>query len=129
MEDKKRSIRRRISKDDVIVKKVVQFLKSGEYTKDELTEHLGLKSKAQVTDSLLLKAVKFAGNSEFLKNLIVKRKNVVKERKVKNPTFSLKRGVVIPAQHFEGRQIVEGQQYDMKYGVRTGVITLRPIKI
>lgn len=111
------------------MKKVVQFLNSGECTREELAEHLKLKSKAQVTDSLLLKAVKFAGDSKFLKNLIVKRKNVEKERKVKNPTFSLKRGIVIPAQLFEGRQVSEGQQYEMKYGVRTGLITLRPIKI
>jgi len=116
--------RPRLSTDKDFLEKLVSFLVKEQLTKDELAEKLGLDDGKKITDSILLGAVRHAGNSDFLKNL--KEKTSGRAKKI-HPQFSTKKGLVIPAWQFEGKDVADGQKYDMTFGSRKGVITLRPV--
>lgn len=116
--------RPRLSTDKDFLEKLVSFLVKEQLTKDELAEKLGLDDGKKITDSILLAAVRLEGNSDFLKNL--KEKTSGRAKKT-HPQFSTKKGLVIPAWQFEGKDVADGQKYDMTFGNRKGVITLRPV--
>ena len=114
----------RLSADKVFLKKLISFLEKEPLTKDQLAEKLGLEGGKKVTDSILLSAVRLAGNSNFLENIKEKIGGRVRRNQ---PQFSMKKGLVIPVWQFEGKDVVDGQKYDITFGTRKGVITLRPV--
>lgn len=114
--------RRRLSNDQDLLKKLLTLLERDKFTKEELTAKLELDSPKQINDSLLLAAVKLAGNSAFLSNIIEKAGGRAK----KGPQYSEKKGLVIPAWMFEGKDVAHGQKYTMTFGSRKGFITLKP---
>ncbi len=114
--------RRRLSTDQDLLKKLLTLLEREKLSKEELAVHLGLDGPKQINDSLLLAAVKLAGNSIFLSNIIEKAGGRAK----KGPQYSEKKGLVIPAWMFEGKEVTEGQKYTMTFGSRKGFITLKP---
>ena len=114
----------RLSADKVFLKKLISFLEKEPLTKDQLAEKLGLEGGKKVTDSILLSAVRLAGNSNFLENIKEKTGGRVRRNQ---PQFSMKKGLVIPAWQFEGKDVADGQKYDITFGTRKGVITLRPV--
>ena len=117
-----KSKRRRLSTDQDLLKKLLTLLEREKFTKDELTAKLELDSPKQINDSLLLAAVKLAGNCAFLSNLIEK----TAKRAKKGPQYSKKKGLVVPAWMFEGKDVTHGQKYTMSFGSRKGFITLKP---
>jgi len=115
----------RHSTDKAFLKKLLTFLEKEQLTKDELAEKLELDGGGKrITDSILLGAVRLAGNSDFLKNIKEKTGGRVRRNQ---PQFSMKKGLVIPAWQFEGKDVADGQKYDITFGTRKGIITLRPI--
>lgn len=114
----------RRSTDKVFLKKLISFLEKEPLTKDQLAEKLDLDGGKKVTDTILLAAVRLAGNSNFLEN--IKEKTGGRVRRT-IPQYSMKKGLVIPAWQFEGKDVVDGQKYEMTFGSRKGVITLRPV--
>ncbi len=116
--------RRRLSNDQDLLKKLLTMLEREKFTKEELAEKLELDGPNQINDRLLLSAVRLAGNSTFLSNIIEK----VGGRAKKGPQYSAKKGLVIPAWMFEGKGIADGLKYEMKFGNRKGIITLKPIE-
>lgn len=116
--------RQRLSKDKDFIKKLLSFLEKEQLTKDELAVKLGLDDGKKITDSILLGAVRLAGNSDFLLN--IKEKTGGRAKRTQ-PQFSTKKGLVIPAWQFEGKDVADGQKYTMTFGSRKGVITLRPV--
>lgn len=118
--------RRKLSTDQDLLKKLLTLLEREKFTKEQLADKLELDSPKQITDSLLLAAIKLAGNSKFLSNII---ENSVGGRrgKKKGPEYSAKKGLVVPVHVFEGINVAHGQKYTMAYGVRTGIITLKPV--
>ena len=114
--------RRRLSNDQDLLKKLLTLLERDKFTKEELAAKLELDSPKQITDSLLLAAVKLAGNSSCLSNIIEKAGGRTK----KGPRYSEKKGLVIPAWMFEGKDVPDGQKYTMTFGSRKGIITLKP---
>ncbi len=115
----------RYSANKDFLKKLISFLKKEPLTKDQLAEKLNLDGGGKrITDSILLGAVRLAGKSDFLKNIKEKPSGRVKRTQ---PQFSAKKGLVIPAWQFEGKDVLDGQKYEMTFGNRKGVITLRPI--
>lgn len=115
--------RSRHSSDKDFLNKLVSILEKDRMTKEELAARLGLDSAKKVTDSILLSAVKLAGNSVFLSNIVEK----VGGRAKSGPQYSEKKGLVIPAYMFDGKDVSDGQKYTFNYGLRTGIITLKPI--
>ena len=113
----------RLSSDKEFLKKLVSLLEKDKLTKEQLAEKLGFEKGKKISDSILLSAVKFAGNSGFLSNIIEKKGGPAR----KGPEYSAKNGLVIPAYMFEGKDVVEGQKYDMNYRIRTGIVTLKPV--
>ncbi len=123
MEEKTAKIKRRkLSTDQDLLKKLLSLLEKDTFTKEELATKLELDSPKQITDSLLLAVVKLAGNSTFLSNIIEK----AGKRAKKGPQYSEKKGLVIPAWMFEGKDVTDGQKYTMTFGSRKGNITLKP---
>jgi hypothetical protein len=116
--------RQRLSTDKEFIEKLVSFLGKEQLTKDELAAKLSLDGGKRITDSILLGAVRLAGNSDFLNNL--KEKTSGRAKKI-HPQFSTNKGLVIPSWQFEGKDVADGQKYDMTFGSRKGVITLRPV--
>lgn len=114
--------RRRLSNDQEFLKKLLTLLEREKFTIEELAEKLGLDSPKQINDRLLLAAVKLCGNSGFLANIIEKKGGRVK----KGPQYSAKKGLIVPAWMFEGKEIIEGQKYSMTFSSRKGSITLKP---
>lgn len=114
----------RLSANKVFLKKLISFLEKEPLTKDQLAKKLDLDGGKKVTDTILLAAVRLAGKSDFLEN--IKEKSGGRVRRTQ-PQFSAKKGLVIPAWHFEGKDVVDGQKYEMTFGSRKGVITLRPV--
>jgi len=114
----------RHSTNKAFLEKLLSFLEKEQLTKVQLAEKLGLEGGKKVTDSILLGAVRLAGNSDFLKNIKEKTGGRVKRT---CPQYSAKKGLVIPAWQFEGKDVVDGQKYEMTFGSRKGVITLRPV--
>ena len=115
--------RSRHSSDKDFLNKLVSILEKDRMTKEELAARLGLDSAKKVTDSILLSAVKLAGNSVFLSNIVEK----VGGRAKSGPHYSVKKGLVVPAYMFDGKDVSDGQKYTFNYGLRTGIITLKPI--
>lgn len=116
--------RRRLSNDQDLLKKLLSLLEREKFTKKELAKKLELDGPNQINDRLLLAAVRLAGNSTFLSNVIEK----IGGRAKKGPQYSEKKGLVLPAWMFEGKGIANGQKYEMKFGSRKGIITLKPIE-
>ena len=112
----------RLAGNQDLLKKLVSILEKEKLTKAELAEKLGLASANKLTDSVLLAAVKFAGNSKFLDNMVEKKAG---GRVRKSPKFVEKTGLHIQPWQFEGRSVAEGQRYEVSFG-RKGIITLRP---
>jgi hypothetical protein len=117
--------RRKLSKDQDLLKKLLTLLERDKLTKEELAEKLELDGPKQINDGLLLAAVKLAGNSNFLSNII--ENNGGGRRTKKGPEYSAKKGLVVPAWILQEKGIAEGQKYEVTYGIRTGIVTLKPI--
>lgn len=117
--------RRKLSTDQELLKKLLTLLEREKFTKEELAAKLELDGPKQINDSLLLAAVKLSGGSAFLSNIVEKTGG---RRSEKGPEYSAKKGLVVPAHMFEGKGVVEGQKYEMNYGIRTGTVTLKTIK-
>lgn len=116
--------RRRLVNDQELLKKLLTLLERDKFTKEELAAKLELESPKQINDSLLLAAVKLAGGSAFLSNIIEKTGG---SRARKGPQYSSNKGLIVPAWMFEGKELVDGQKYTMNFGIRTGIITLKPM--
>ena len=115
----------RHSTDKDFLKKLLTFLEKEQLTKDELAEKLELDGGGKrITDSILLAAVRLAGKSDFLENIKEKTGGRVRRNQ---PQYSAKKGLVIPAWQFEGKDVLDGQKYEMTFGSRKRIITLRPI--
>ena len=114
--------RQRLANNKEFLKNLVSVLRKECLTKEQLAEKLDIPDSKKLTDSIFLAAVKLEGNSIFLDNLVEKTAGRAK----KGPQYSAKRGLVIPSWIFEGKDITDGQKYTMKYGIRTGIITLKP---
>jgi len=121
MNDTPKQKRVRLSSDTEMLKKLVSILESEKLTKQTLAEKLGLTDAKQISDKVLLAAVKFAGNAQILSNIVEK----TTKRSKKGPEYSKKKGLLIPAWIFEDRTVEDGQQYDVELG-RKGIIHLRP---
>lgn len=115
--------RRRLSTNQELLKKLLSLLEREKLTKEELAAKLELDNPKQINDSLLLAAAKISGNTNFLANILEKEGGRTK----KGPQYSVKKGVIVPAWLFEGKGVEDGQKYEMKFGGRTGKITLIPI--
>jgi hypothetical protein len=115
--------RRRLANDSDFLKKLVSLLEKEKLSREQIAEKLAIDDVKKITDSVLLGAVRLAGNSKILENII--EKTVVRTKK--GPQYSEKKGLVIPAWQFEGKGIADGQKYEMTYGSKKGIITLRPI--
>jgi hypothetical protein len=115
--------RRRLANDSDFLKKLVSLLEKEKLSREQLAEKLAIDDAKKLTDSVLLKAVRLAGNSRILENLI--EKTVVRTKK--GPQYSVKKGLVIPPWQFEGKGIADGQKYEMTFGSKKGIITLRPL--
>ena len=115
--------RKRLSTNKELLKKLVSLLEREKLTKEELAVELELDNPKQINDSLLLAAAKISGNTNFLANILEKGGGRAK----KGPQYSVKKGVIVPAWLFEGKEVEDGQKYEMKFGDRTGKITLIPI--
>ena len=115
--------RRRLANDSDFLKKLVSLLEKEKLSREQIAEKLAIEDVKKITDSVLLGAVRLAGNSKILENII--EKTVVRTKK--GPRYSEKKGLVIPAWQFEGKGIADGQKYEMTYGSKKGIITLRPI--
>lgn len=122
METTSKQTRVRLANNKELLKKLVSILEKEKLTKDELAAQLNIDSK-KLNDSIILAAVKHAGNSHFLDNLIEKKAGGGVR---KDPKYGLTSGLKIPAWQFEGRGITEGQRYTVTFG-RKGLITLRPV--
>lgn len=114
--------RRKLAKDQDLVKKLLTLLEKGKFSKEELAKKLELNSSKQINDGLILAAVKLAGNSSFLSNII---ENTGKRTK-RGPQYSVKRGLIIPAWMFEGKDVADGQKYTISFSSRKGFITMKP---
>jgi len=115
--------RLRLSSDKNFLMTLIATLSKEICTKEQLAEKLGLPDAKKINDTVLLAAIRLQGDSIFMENLIEKRTS---SKIRKNPTFSKKRGLVIPASMFDEKQVVaEGQQYIVEFG-RKGLIHLRP---
>lgn len=114
----------RLSANKVFLKKLISFLEKEQLTKDQLAKKLELDGGKKVTDTILLAAVRLAGNSDFLEN--IKEKTGGRVRRTQ-PQFSAKKGLIIPAWQFDGKDVLDGQKYDITFGLRKGIITLRPV--
>lgn len=115
--------RRRLANDSDFLKKLVSLLEKEKLSREQIAEKLAIEDVKKLTDSVLLGAVRLAGNSKILENII--EKTVVRTKK--GPQYSEKKGLTIPAWQFEGKGIADGQKYEMTYGSKKGIITLRPI--
>jgi hypothetical protein len=115
--------RRRLANDSDFLKKLVSVLEKERLSREQLAEKLDIADVKKISDSVLLGAVRLAGNSKILENLI--EKTVVRTKK--GPQYSVKKGLVIPAWQLEGKAIADGQKYEMTFGSKKGIITLRPI--
>lgn len=113
--------RKRLASDQEFLKKLIATLSKEICTKEQLAEKMGLATK-KITDSVLLAAIRLQGDSIFMDNLIEKRP-AAKARK--GAIFSTKRGLVIPAWMFDGKQVVDQQKYIVEFG-RKGLVHLRP---
>ena len=122
MNDMPKQRRQRLANNKEFLKNLVSVLRKECLTKDQLAEKLEISDAKKLTDSVFLAAVKLEGNSIFLDNLVEKTAGRAK----KGPQYSAKRGLVIPSWMFEGKNVADGQKFTMKYGVRTGVVTLTP---
>ena len=114
--------RARLTINHDLLKNLVSILEKERMTKEQLAEKLGLDSAKKISDSVLLAAVKYAGNSAFLANIDEKAGGRAK----KGPHYSAKKGLSIPAYLLDGKGIVDGQKYTMTFGIRTGIIKLTP---
>jgi hypothetical protein len=115
--------RQRLASNKEFLKNLVSVLREECLTKEQLAEKLDISDPKKLNDSVFLAAVKFEGDSIFLDNLIEK---TTVGRAKKGPQYSTKRGLIIPSWMFEGKNVADGQKYTLKYGVRTGIITLTP---
>jgi hypothetical protein len=115
--------RRRLANDNDFLKTLVSVLEKERLSREQLAEKLDLADVKKISDSVLLGAVRLAGNSKILENLI--EKTVVRTKK--GPQYSVKKGLVIPPWQFEGKGIADGQKYEMTFGSKKGIITLRPL--
>jgi len=122
MNDMPKQRRQRLAGNKNFLKNLVSVLRKECLTKEQLAEKLEISDAKKLTDSVFLAAVKLEGNSIFLDNLVEKTVGRAK----KSPQYSAKRGFVIPAWMFEGKNVADGQKYAMQYGIRTGIITLTP---
>ncbi len=115
--------RRRLANDSDFLKKLVSLLEKEKLSREQIAEKLSIEDVKKLTDSVLLGAVRLAGNSKILENII--EKTVVRTKK--GPQYSEKKGLIIPAWQLEGKGIADGQKYEMTYGSKKGIVTLRPI--
>ncbi|MGW8158363.1 MAG: hypothetical protein ACWGKN_07545 [Desulfoprunum sp.] len=122
MNDMPKQRRQRLASNKEFLKNLVSVLRKECLTKDQLAEKLEISDAKKLTDSVFLAAVKLEGNSIFLDNLVEKTVGRVK----KGPQYSAKRGLTVPSWMFEGKNVADGQKYTLKYGIRTGVVTLTP---
>lgn len=124
MNDMPKQKRERLSGDEEFLKKLVSILEKEKLTKDELATKLDLDSPKKINDRLLLSAVKLSGSSSFLSNIIEKSGGI---RAKKGAVYSSKKGLTVPLWMLQEKGITDGQKYEMSYGIRTGIITLKPI--
>ena len=115
--------RQRLASNKEFLKNLVSVLGKECLSKEQLAEKLKISDAKKLTDSVFLAAVKLEGNALFLDNLIEK---TTSGRVKKGPQYSARRGLMIPARLLEDKEIKDGQKYTMKYGIRTGIITLTP---
>lgn len=118
-----KSKRKRLSTNQELLKKLLSLLEREKFTKEELAAKLELDNPKQINDSFLLAAAKISGNTNFLANILEKEGRRAK----KGPQYSVKKGVIVPAWLIEGKGVEDGQKYEIKFGGRTGKITLIPI--
>ena len=122
MNDMPKQRRQRLANNKEFLKNLVSVLRKECLTKDQLAEKLEISDAKKLTDSVFLAAVKLEGDSIFLDNLVEKTAGRAK----KGPQYSAKRGLTVPSWMFEGKNVADGQKYTLKYGIRTGVVTLTP---
>jgi hypothetical protein len=113
----------RLANDKELLKKIVKILEKEALTKEQLAEKLFIDDPKKFNDSCLLAAVKLAGNSNFLNNLIEKKAGGGVR---KDPKYVIKTGLHIQHWQFDGRDVAEGQRYAVQFG-KNGIITLRPV--
>ncbi|MBB5348707.1 hypothetical protein JWG42_07630 [Desulfoprunum benzoelyticum] len=121
MTDKPKQRRVRLGNDTEFLGKLIAILEKEKLTKEELAQRLGLDNAKKISDTVLLAAVKLAGDSAFLANLGGKTSGRTK----KGAQYAQKKGLVIPAWLFEGKNVADGQRFEVQFG-RKGIITLRP---
>lgn len=121
MNNKPKQKRARLGNDKEFLNKLVTILEKEKLTKEELAQRLGLDNAKKISDTVLLAAVKLAGDSSFLTNIGGKTSGRIK----KGAQYAQKKGLVIPAWMFEGKTVADGQQFMVQFG-RKGIITLRP---
>ena len=124
MNDNPKLKRQRLVSDKEFLNKLISTLEKEIMTKEQLAEKLGLDNVKKISDSVLLAAIKLSGNSIFLDNLSEK---TTSRRVKKVPQYSQKKGLVVPSWMFEGKDVIDGQKFTMSYGIRKGIITLKPI--
>ena len=121
MKDKAKQRRVRLGNDREFLGNLVAILEKEKLTKEDLAQRLGLDNAKKISDTVLLAAVKLAGDSSFLANLGGKTTGRIK----KGAQFAQKKGLVVPAWLFEGKNIADGRRFEVQFG-RKGIITLRP---
>ena len=121
MKDKAKQRRVRLGNDREFLGNLVAILEKEKLTKEDLAQRLGLDNAKKISDTVLLAAVKLAGDSAFLANLGGKTTGRIK----KGAQFAQKKGLVVPAWLFEGKNIADGRRFEVQFG-RKGIITLRP---
>mgnify|MGYP001050257007 FL=1 len=121
MKDKAKQRRVRLGNDREFLGNLVAILEKEKLTKEDLAQRLGLDNAKKISDTVLLAAVKLAGDSSFLANLGGKTTGRIK----KGAQYAPKKGLVVPAWLFEGKNIADGQRFEVQFG-RMGIITLRP---
>jgi hypothetical protein len=121
MKDKAKQRRVRLGNDREFLGNLVAILEKEKLTKEDLAQRLGLDNAKKISDTVLLAAVKLAGDSSFLANLGGKTTGRIK----KGAQYAQKKGLVVPAWLFEGKNVADGQRFEVQFG-RKGIITLRP---
>ena len=122
MNDMPKQKRQRLSSDKEFLKKLVSVLGKECLTKEQLSEKLNISDAKKLTDKIFLAAVKLEGNALFLDNLVEKTSG---GRAKKGAEYSQKKGLIIPSWMFEGKDLIDGQQYIVEFG-RKGIIHIRP---
>jgi hypothetical protein len=114
---------KRYANDKEFLTKLITELKKGPIKKEDLAKELKLEGVNNLSDKVILAAIRLAGNSNFLNNLI-ENKKTGKDRL--NPKYSKDTGLLITKWHFEKRDIMNGQRYKVVFNDKTKIITLSP---